>query len=168
MSTFLASQLLAAFAFAAGLAAYQGGTRRQILRRWALAAGLNSLHFALLGVPGATALTAITAARFLAASCVSDRRVMVAFMALATAGFLATYTHAFGFIALASTLLGTWASFQPRASTVRIALAACAVLWFVHNVLAGTPVGALMEVAFLASNLFGWWRTRDRAAVPAD
>jgi hypothetical protein len=168
VSTFLASQLLATCAFAAGMAAYQGRTRRQILRRWSLAAGLNAVHFALLGVPGATALTAITSARFLAASYAADRRVMVAFMVLATAGFLATYTHAFGFLALASTLLGTWASFQPRATTVRVALAICAMLWLVHNVLAGSPVAALMEVAFLASNGLGWWRSRARAPAPAD
>ena len=168
MSTFLASQLLATCAFAAGLAAYQGRSRRQILRRWSLAAGLNAMHFALLGVPGATALTAITSVRFLVASYAADRRVMAAFMVLATAGFLATYTHAFGFLALAATLLGTWASFQPRATTVRVALAVCASLWLGHNVLAGSPVGALMEVAFLASNGLGWWRTRQRTPVPAD
>lgn len=168
MSTFFYSQCLAALAFAAGLAAYQGRTRRQILGRWALAAGLNAAHFALLGVPGATALTAITSARFLAASYVADRRVMLVFLALATAGFLLTYTQPFGFLALGATLLGTWASFQPHAGTVRMAFAVCASLWFVHNLLAGSPVAALMEVAFLASNAFGWWRTRHAAPAPAD
>jgi hypothetical protein len=86
--------------------------------------------------------------------------MMWIFMALAVAGFLATYTRPLGFIALAATLLGTWASFQPRALTVRIAFAVCATLWGVHNALAGSPVGALMEVAFLASNAYGGWRSR--------
>lgn len=168
MSSFILSQCLAALAFAAGLAAYQGRTRGEILGRWALAAGLNAAHFALLGVPGATTLAAITSARFLVASFVADRRVMLVFMVLATTGFLLTYTHPFGFLALGATLLGTWASFQPGAGTVRAAFAVCASLWFVHNLLAGSPVAALMEVAFLASNALGWWRTRRSMPAPAD
>ena len=168
MSTFFLSQCVAALAFAAGLAAYQGRTRRQILGRWSLAAGLNAAHFALLGVPGATTLAAITSVRFLVAAYVADRRVMLVFLALATAGFLLTYIHPFGFLALGATLLGTWASFQPRAGTVRIAFAVCASLWFVHNLLAGSPVAALMEVAFLASNALGWWRARQAEPAPAE
>lgn len=132
-----------------------------------MAAGFNAAHFALLGVPGAAVLALITAARFLVASYATDRRLMLVFMALATAGFLSTFSHWFGFIALAATLLGTWASFQPRASTVRVAFAVCATLWLVHNTLAGSPVAALMEVAFLASNALGWWRTRLRSETEA-
>lgn len=161
MSTaFLLSQCLAALAFAAGIAAYQGRTRSSILVRWAVAAAFNTAHFVLLGVPGVATITFITCLRFLAASRTSDRRMMWIFMALAVAGFLATYTRPLGFVALAATLLGTWASFQPRASTVRVAFALCATLWGIHNALAGSPVGALMEVAFLASNAYGGWRSR--------
>lgn len=164
-TTFFLSQCLAALAFAAGIAAYQGRTRASILGRWALAAALNTAHFLLLGLPGVATITFITCLRFLAASRTSDRRMMWIFMALAVVGFLATYTRPLGFIALASTLLGTWASFQPRANTVRIAFAVCATLWGIHNALAGSPVGALMEVAFLASNAYGWWRSRGVAAA---
>ena len=163
-TTFFLSQCLAALAFAAGMAAYQGRTRSSILLRWALAAAFNTAHFVLLGVPGVAMITFITCLRFLAASRTSDRRMMWVFMALAVIGFLATYTRPLGFLALASTLLGTWASFQPRAITVRITFAVCATLWGVHNALAGSPVGALMEVAFLASNAYGWWRSRSVVA----
>jgi hypothetical protein len=86
-------------------------------------------------------------------------------MALAALGFLATYTRPLGFVALAATLLGTWASFQPGAITVRITFAVCATLWGIHNALAGSPVGALMEAAFLASNAYGWWRSRPDASA---
>lgn len=168
MSSFILSQCVAALAFAAGLAAYQGRTRGQILGRWALAAGLNAVHFALLGVWGAATLATITCARFLAARFVADRRVMLVFLVLAASGFLLTYSHPIGFLALGATLLGTWASFQPGAGTVRVAFAVCAALWFAHNLLAGSPVAAVMEVAFLASNALGWWRTRRAAVAAAD
>lgn len=159
-TTFLLSQCLAALAFAAGIAAYQGRTRASILTRWALAAACNTAHFLLLGVPGVATIAFITCLRFLAASRTADRRMMWVFMALAVIGFLATYTRPLGFVALVATLLGTWASFQPRAITVRVTFAICAALWGIHNALAGSPVGALMEVAFLGSNAYGWWRSR--------
>jgi hypothetical protein len=34
----------------------------------------------------------------------------------------------------------------------------CSASWIVHNTLVGSPVAALMETAFLVSNLVGWWR----------
>lgn len=171
-TTFLLSQCLAALAFAAGIAAYQGRSRTRILTRWALAAAFNTAHFLLLGVPGVAMITFITCLRFLAAARTSDRRMMWIFMVVAVVGFLATYTRPLGFVALAATLLGTWASFQPKAITVRVTFAICATLWGIHNALAGSPVGALMEVAFLSSNAYGWWRSRTaelklRSASPA-
>jgi hypothetical protein len=73
-----------------------------------------------------------------------------------------------GFLALASTLLGTWASFQPNDRTVRATLAVCASLWVVHNAIIGSPVATVMELAFLASNAIGWRRFHGRAKMAAD
>ena len=167
MSTFLLSQLLAALAFAAGLAAFQFRARPAILRSWSLCAALNGAHFLLLGVPGAATLAGMISVRFLIASFTSDRRIMVFFMVLAVAGFLATFTRPVGFLALASTLLGTWASFQPNDRTVRATLAVCASLWVVHNAIVGSPVATVMELAFLASNAIGWRRFHGRAKMVA-
>lgn len=165
MSTFLLSQLLAALAFAAGLAAFQFRARPAILRSWSLCAALNGAHFLLLGVPGAATLAGMISVRFLIASFTSDRRIMVFFMILAVVGFLVTYTRLVGFLALASTLLGTWASFQANDRTVRATLAVCASLWVVHNAIIGSPVATLMELAFLASNAIGWRRFHGRAKM---
>jgi hypothetical protein len=165
MSSFLLSQLLAALAFAAGLAAFQFRARPAVLRSWSLCAALNSVHFLLLGVPGAATLAAMISVRFLIASFTSDRRIMVFFMILAVAGFLATFTRPVGILALVATLLGTWASFQPNDRTVRASLAICASLWVVHNAIIGSPVATLMELAFLASNAIGWRRFHGRATM---
>jgi hypothetical protein len=167
MSTFLLSQFLAALAFAAGLAAFQFRARPAILRSWSLCAALNGAHFLLLGVPGAATLAAMISVRFLVASFTSDRRIMVFFMILAVAGFIATFTRPVGFLALASTLLGTWASFQLNDRTVRVTLAICASLWVVHNAIIGSPVATVMELAFLASNAIGWRRFHGRAKMVA-
>jgi hypothetical protein len=167
MSTFLLSQLLAALAFAAGLAAFQFRARPAILRSWAVCAALNGTHFLLLDVPGAATLAAMISVRFLIASFTSDRRIMVLFMVLAVAGFLATVTRPVGFLALAATLLGTWASFQPSDRTVRATLAVCASLWVAHNAIIGSPVATVMELAFLGSNAIGWRRFHGRAKMDA-
>jgi Bacterial inner membrane protein len=167
MSTFLLSQLLVALAFAAGLAAFQFRARPAILRSWSLCAALNGAHFLLLGVPGAATLAAMISVRFLVASFTRDRRVMVFFMILSATGFLATYTRPVGLLALAATLLGTWASFQPNDRTVRATLAICASLWVLHNAIVGSPVATVMELAFLASNAIGWRRFHGRAKMDA-
>jgi hypothetical protein len=90
---------------------------------------------------------------------------MVFFMVLAVVGFLATFTRPVGFLALASTLLGTWASFQANDRTVRATLAVCASLWVVHNAIIGSPVATMMELAFLASNAIGWRRFHGSAKM---
>lgn len=168
MSRFLLSQCLAALAFAAGLAAFQFRTRPAILRSWCLSAGLSATHFLLLDVPVAATLGCITSIRFMTASLTRDRRIMVVFMALTLAGFAATYSRPVGILALAATLLGTWAAFQPGDRTVRIVLAGCASLWVVHNVLVGSPVATLMELSFLASNAVGWRRFHGRPSPASE
>jgi hypothetical protein len=162
MSRFALSQVLAALAFGAGLAAFQFRTRPAILRSWGVSAGLSGTHFLLLGVPVAATLGFITAVRYFTASLTGDRRIMAFFMAMTLVGFAATYSRPVGVLALTATLFGTWAAFQPGDRTVRLVLAVCATLWVVHDVIVGSPVATLMELSFLVSNAVGWRRFHGR------
>jgi len=41
-----------------------------------------------------------------------------------------------------------------------MALGACT--WICHNIMVGSPVAVAMELAFLASNLLGFWRQKQQ------
>ena len=134
---------------------------------------LNASHFFLLGRPGPAALLVVTGVRYSAAVVTTDRRVMFLFL-LGTAGiFFATATNALSVMACIGTLIATYGSFHPNSRSLRLITMVGNSIWLVHNVLASTPVGAVMEAAFLTSNMVGYWRyhmnggTESRAAEEA-
>lgn len=158
MDNFLVSQILAGAAFVLGMASFQFGLRRHILWCWFASALFNALHFLVLGQTTAGVLILITSVRFLTASFTTDRRLMYLFMGILLAGFFITFKSLISLLAIGAALLGTWGAFQSDDRRIRIALVLCSASWIVHNTLVGSPVAALMETAFLLSNLVGWWR----------
>ena len=68
------------------------------------------------------------------------------------------------FVALLASVLGAVASFQSSDRLVRLTIMAGTSTWVIHNSFAGSPVGALMECAFLSSNLLGYWRYYHRSS----
>lgn len=158
MDNFLVSQVLAGAAFALGMTSFQFRLRRHILWCWFASAFFNALHFLVLGQTTAGVLILITCIRFLTASFTTDRRLMYFFMAALLAGFLITFKTPLSLLAIGAALLGTWGAFQSDDRHIRVALVLCSASWIVHNSLIGSPVAALMETAFLLSNLVGWWR----------
>jgi hypothetical protein len=54
-------------------------------------------------------------------------------------------------------------SFQKNVVVVRLLMAVGATAWIIHNLLVGSPVAVLMELAFLGSNLVGYVRSRKYA-----
>lgn len=158
MDNFFVSQVLAGAAFVLGMASFQFKWRRHILWCWFASAFFNALHFLVLGQITAGVLILITSTRFLAASFTTDRRLMYFFMAALLAGFIITFESSLSLLAIGAALLGTWGAFQSDDRRIRLALVLCSMSWIVHNTLVGSPVAALMETAFLLSNLVGWWR----------
>jgi hypothetical protein len=158
MDSFAVSQVLAGVAFALGMASFQFKPRKHILWCWFASAFFNALHFLALGQITAAVIIFTTSTRFLAASFTTDRRPMYFFMAVLLAGFLITFTTPVSLLAIGAALLGTWGAFQSDDRRIRIALVVCSASWIVHNTLVGSPVAALMETAFMLSNLVGWWR----------
>jgi hypothetical protein len=140
------------------MSSFQFRWRRHILWCWSASALFNAAHFLVLGQVTAGVLILITSARFLAASFTTDRRLMYFFVAALLAGFSVTYSSPLSLLAIGASLLGTWGAFQPDDRHIRITLVLCSASWIVHNALVASPVAALMESAFLASNLVGWWR----------
>lgn len=165
MSAFFLSQILAALAFAFGMASFQFRGKRGILLSMVACNAVNAAHFYLLGRPAPAALMLVTGARFTAASFTTDRRVMLFFLMCTAGAFLATAQNTLSLVACSGSLVATYGSFQAHERRLRLILMVGNSLWIAHNVLAATPVGALMEVAFLASNIVGYRRHHGKRAA---
>ncbi len=161
---FLGSQLLAAIAFGCGIFAFWQQQRSAMLKFWFISAVLNASHFGLLGQYEAALFVGLTAIRFLVAAIQPRRYWMLLFMAAATAILLLTYSAPLNLLPYAAAMLGTFGSFQTRVGLVRLCMAVGASIWILHNILVGSPVAVLMELAFLVSNLVGFLRARRLAA----
>lgn len=158
MSSFIVSQLLACAAFACGIVSFQC-SRRRVLLLWMSGSALtNACHFFVLGRIAPGVLYVAMGARVFTAAFTTDRRLMYVFGGLILAGFFATYQRPLDILALSAALLATYGNFQKSDRRVRLIYMGCAASWVVHNTVAGSPVAALMEVTFLASNVIGYWR----------
>lgn len=158
MNEFLTSQAIAAVAFACGIVSFQCRHRRSMLFWLSGSAIVNACHYFVLDRPEPGTLFVIMGMRSLAAAFSVNRKVMYLFLALMVAGFSLSYENPLGFLALFAALLATYGSFQEAEQRVRLIYMLAAVTWTVHNILVRTPVAALMEVTFLASNAIGYWR----------
>lgn len=162
---FVLSQLLAALAFGCGIVAFQQQARSAMLKLWFVSAVLNASHFTVLGQYEAALFVGLTAVRFLVAALSPRQRWMYAFLALSTLLILLSYTSPVNLLPYLAAVVGTVGSFQKNVLLVRLLMAAGASAWIVHNLLIGSPVAVLMELAFLGSNLVGFIRSR-RATGP--
>ena len=158
VSPFLLSQILAAGAFVLGLGAFQFAAKRSVFLAMAASALLKSLHFFLLACPEAGVLMLVVASRFTAGIFTVSRLAMYFYIAVSLVVFAATYQGALAWLALLGALLVAVSSFQRSDRTVRLLIMAGTSCWVVHNAIAASPVGTLMELAFLGSNMVGYWR----------
>lgn len=162
--SFFLSQLLAATAFISGIIAFQQSERRDMLKFWFISALLNASHFAVLQQTEAALFVALTAIRFLVAAWKPSQLFMWLFLSAATAVFILSYQSPLNTLPYIAAVVGTVGSFQHKLGLVRGLMAIGAGCWIIHNMLVGSPVAVLMELAFLSSNLVGYLRSRRHSA----
>lgn len=158
MTDFALSQIFASISFIFGLASMQFKSRRSILLCLIVSVTFNSVHFYYLGRPEPSALLLLIGLRFLVAVFTTDRKVMFIFLVFNIITFALTFTSLLSLLTLVGTMLGTYGSFQPVERQVRLYFMGGNICWLTHNIAAWTPVGILMETAFLISSLIGFWR----------
>lgn len=170
MSHFILSQIFAAFAFACGLISYQFKGRRSILLWMFGSASCNANHFYFLGRPGPACIALVVGARSLVSAFSINQSLMVLFQGLTVVGFFLTFQNSLSYLVLFAGLVAGYASFQQSDRKIRILFLLCGLMWLTHNLLAGSPVGSLMEATFVTSNLIGYWRFyhRGRSIDSAD
>jgi len=158
MTPFLWSQLIAACAFSCGLASYQFQQRKSVLVCLTCLAILNAVHFLLLDRHAPAMMMVLTATRYVTAIYTQRRRYLYLFLGVAVTGVALTYDGPLSWLSLAGVACGTIGSFQASDRIMRICFMSGNCCWLIHNLLAITPVGTVMEASFLTSNILGYWR----------
>ena len=105
----------------------------------------------------------VTGLRYTVASFTTDRRIMVLFLVVTAGAFFVSATDPLGLLACIGTLVAVYGSFQAEDRRLRLIIMVGNALWTVHNILALTPIGAIMEGAFLSSNIVGYRRHHGKA-----
>ena len=83
---------------------------------------------------------------------------MYLFFAIILSGFYFSYSSPISFVGLFAILTSTYASFQKADRRIRVFMMLANVSWTIHNLIVWTPVAAVMEATFFASNVIGYWR----------
>ncbi|MBU1436249.1 MAG: YgjV family protein [Gammaproteobacteria bacterium] len=161
-SQFLGSQLLALLAFIAGISAFQLKRRQPMLVCWCISAALNASHFVVLGQLAAGLFVGFTAIRFLVAAYYPRPQLMWLFLFLSTVLLGLSYQTPLQCLPFLAAVVGTIGSFQQKVLLVRSCMAVGACAWICHNVIVGSPMAVMMELAFLASNAIGFLRQRKK------
>jgi hypothetical protein len=158
MSVFVLSQILASIAIVFDLFSFQFKNRQYILLCFISASILLSMHFILLEKWTAAALMVIAIFRFTASYYTTSVKVRNLFIVLNILVCISTYQDYLSVLSCLAATLGTIGSFQKDDKRLREFMIVGTSLWVVHNALALTPMGTLIEMLFLGSNLTGYYR----------
>ena len=158
ISAFILSQILIGIAFLFDLASFQFKERKATLLCFAAAAALIAAHFFVLGAITAGAVIAVSAVRFLVSIFSTDARLMYVFL-LITLGLGAyTFSEYTDLIITAAILISTYAAFQKNEKRLRQFMMITTSLAITYNIIIFSPAAIALEVFFLGSNLFSYWR----------
>ena len=167
MSPFVLSQLLAAVGAVFGIVSFQLRERRNVLLCLTVLSCLNASHFLVLGRTTPAILLLLTATQFVTALLSRHWCFVVFYLAAAAVAIGLSYQGLPSWLAFAAFCCGTIGSFQHSDRVLRQCFCAGNIFWIVHNIIVGSPVAILIELAFLTSNLIGYWRLYGRGAPAA-
>lgn len=156
--TFLASQIFAFLAIITDFLSFQFKERKHILLILTLSCVFITIHYFLLGEINAGILLTISALSFLVSSFSHDKRWMYVFFILYLLPVTLNYTSWHDlllFFALYIILIG---KFQKNDKRIRLFIMGATLLTITYNILIFTPMGVLLEVLFLSSNILGFYR----------
>lgn len=155
---FLASQLLAGCALVSDAVSFQIKDRRGVLLFLAISSVLLSVHYALLGHIAGTLIVGISALRFFVARYTRHIAVFGLFFIATLLAVGATMTFWGDAFILITGVCGTIAAFQKNDVRLRLTMLIATTSVIAYNILIGSPVGMLVELLFLTSNLIGLYR----------
>ncbi|MDC5807814.1 YgjV family protein [Vibrio europaeus] len=158
MDVFFLSQVLVAIAICFDLMSFQFKDRKKIVACLFCAGVLISTHFALLSEWTAASLLGVATLRYLVSIFSTSSILKYVFCSASVLVTGATFTGLTSIIGCMGSVLQTLAAFQENDRRLRELMIIGTALWLLHNYLVGSPTAVLMEVLFISSNLFGYYR----------
>lgn len=158
MNVFILSQILAGISFLLDISAFHFQRRAMTLSLLTSSTSLLAIHFYLLDQGAAAGLMIIAACRYAIAIVTFRRWVMWGFMLASLLCSVYLWQNLWSLLPLMGSLLMTFASFQKQSGKLRGYTLCGSLCWLLNNVLVGSPVAVMMELAFSGSILAAWWR----------
>lgn len=158
MQFFVISQILAGIALCCAVISFQLKNRTHVLMVFALMSSIYSLHFYFLGQHTASAVVAVSSARFIT-SIFSRRKIFMYLFLLATltVGWF-TYAAWYNLIAIAAGLFGVIGTFQHHDKHMRQIMLTSSSTMAMHDIIVGTPIGFITDLTVTTSNIIGYYR----------
>ena len=158
MNAFILSQVLAGMSFLLDVSAFHFQRRAITLSLLTSSTSLLAIHFYLLGQSAAAGLMIIAACRYAIAMVTCHKWAMWGFMAGSLLCSAWLWRDIWSLLPLVASLLMTFASFQKQRDKLRGYTLCGSLCWLLNNVIVGSPVAVIMELAFSGSILAAWWR----------
>ncbi len=158
MSAFVLSQCLIAVAIVFDLISFQFKQKQKIVACLCVSAILISCHFYLLEQLTAACLMLLAALRYFVTIFSYSKRIMLVFLSASAITTLLTFSGWLSVISLVGSSIQTRAAFCQSDQNLRLLMIIGTCVWLLNNALIGSPVGVLMEVLFIGSNLLGYYR----------
>lgn len=158
MTDFALSQVLVGLALVTDVAAFQFKRKETVLSWLVCSCILIAAHFVLLEQYTASAIVAVTGLRFFISIFTKRTELMWFFLTANLYSYVFTYESFINTLPLISAQLSTIGGFSKSDKIMRELFGVSALIWIFHNVMVWTPVGILLEVLFLGSNVFGYYR----------
>lgn len=158
MSAFLLSQIIIGIALIFDLSSFQFKNRKYILICFTIAASLISAHFFLLGEQTAGAVVGLSAIRFFVSIFTTKKEILYLFLVLILIAGAVTFDGYEDILSISAMLVSTFSAFSTDDKKLRLFMMCASTLMITHNLMVWTPAGILLEVFFLGSNLFAFYR----------
>lgn len=168
LSAFLLSQVLVGIALVSNLVSFHFRKRATVLSLLTLSVALVSAHLFLLGETTAGLLTLYAVVYFLVSTRTTSQKIMWAFMAGGAIIFAYTYSSLLDWFVLVSTVLTLLSIFNPNQRRMREYQFAGTITRIVYYSIIFSPVGILLEVTLLISNVTSYYRFYLRKPVSAE
>ncbi|WP_083815580.1 YgjV family protein [Marinomonas posidonica] len=158
LDNFVLSQCLLIFTIFFDLISFQFKKRKIIVFCFFLAAAFNATHFYLLEQPTAAWLMFMGSVRYFVSIFFPSRKVAIPFLIIPIAVLFLTFTGIASILACLGSMIKTSAVFCKHDKKLRQFMMVGTVFWIINNAIVHSPLGVLMEVLFLTSNLIAYYR----------
>ena len=155
---FLISQVFAGCALVSDFMSFQMKKKEVLLFFLILSTALLAIHFAFLDRWAGTAMMILAGIKFLVARKTHHYGAMIFFMFATAVGTMLTFKDTADLLILVGGMLVTLAAFQEHDKPLRLIMMVGTLFFIAYNTVVFSPVGVLVEISFLMSNLLGYYR----------